>query len=80
MNSLEIGESIFARVQKEIEESLREGIEKQSQEKFHMYQARKRLEAERNILQLHIKYENYIKTVQHELEKQLEVTIYFTVC
>ncbi|XP_076231247.1 uncharacterized protein LOC143177268 [Calliopsis andreniformis] len=72
-NILEIGESILQRVQKQIEESLRERIEKQTQEKFHMYQAKKRLEAERYAEELHAKYDNYIKTVQKELEKQLKV-------
>ncbi|XP_043514580.1 uncharacterized protein LOC122531070 [Frieseomelitta varia] len=72
-NILEIGEALLERVKKDIEESLRDKIERQSREKFHLYQAKKRREAELHAEQLHEKYENYIETVQHELQKQLEV-------
>lgn len=48
------------------------------QEKLYLYQAKKRLESERYAEKLHMKYENYIKTVQEELEKQLQV-IFFSI-
>ncbi|KOX75780.1 hypothetical protein WN51_12568 [Melipona quadrifasciata] len=71
-NILEIGEALLERVKKDIEESLRDKIERQSREKFYLYQAKKRREAELHVQQLHEKYENYIETTQHELQKQLE--------
>lgn len=74
----EIGEALLERVKKDIEESLRDKIERQSREKFYLYQAKKRREAELHAQQLHEKYENYIETVQHELQKQLEVMTYIT--
>ncbi|XP_017790389.1 PREDICTED: uncharacterized protein C6orf163 homolog [Habropoda laboriosa] len=72
-NILEIGETILQRVKKQIEESLREKIERQSREKFYMYQAKKRREIELITQQMHEKYEEYIDVVREELEKQLEI-------
>ncbi|XP_054012441.1 uncharacterized protein LOC128894618 [Hylaeus anthracinus] len=71
-NILEIGEDLLECFRKQIEEDLRTKIERQSQEKFHVYQAKKRREAELKTRELHAKYENYIKTVQDELQEQLE--------
>lgn len=65
-------------MKKEIEENLKDKIERQSREKFYMYQAKKRQEAELYVQQLHEKYENYIETVRRELQKQLEVMICIT--
>lgn len=62
-------------MKKQIEESLKEKVEKQSREKFYLYQAKKRRETQLYAEQLHEKYQNYIETVRHELQKQLEVTI-----
>ncbi|XP_078037379.1 uncharacterized protein LOC144470286 [Augochlora pura] len=70
---LEIGETLLERFRKQIENELRDKIEKQSQEKFHMYQAKKRREAETKSQELHAKYENYFKTVQNEIQKQIEI-------
>ncbi|XP_076294037.1 uncharacterized protein LOC143215632 [Lasioglossum baleicum] len=70
---LEIGETLLERFRRQIEDELRNEIEKQSQEKFHMYQAKKRREAELKSQELHEKYRNYIKTVQQEIQKQIEI-------
>ncbi|XP_033334086.2 uncharacterized protein LOC117224953 [Megalopta genalis] len=72
-NILEIGETLLERFRKQIENELRDKIEKQSQEKFYMYQAKKRREAEIKSQELHAKYENYFKTVQNEIQKQIEI-------
>ncbi|XP_068984641.1 uncharacterized protein C6orf163 homolog isoform X2 [Bombus flavifrons] len=64
--------ALLGRVKKEIKENLKDKIERQSREKFYMYQAKKRQEAELHVQQLHEKYENYIETVRRELQKQLE--------
>ncbi|XP_026675361.1 uncharacterized protein C6orf163 homolog [Ceratina calcarata] len=72
-NILEIGEALLEEVKKQIEESLREKIERQSREKFYLYQAKKRREAEVYAEKLHEKYQDYIETVRHVLQEQLEV-------
>ncbi|XP_017752698.1 PREDICTED: uncharacterized protein LOC108545533 isoform X2 [Eufriesea mexicana] len=71
-NILEIGGALLEGVKKQIEESLKEKVEKQSREKFYLYQAKKRRENQLYAQQLHEKYNNYIETVRHELQKQLE--------
>ncbi|XP_076396533.1 uncharacterized protein LOC143265895 [Megachile rotundata] len=71
-NILEIGEEILKRVEKEIEENLRARIQKEAHEKFHMYQAKKRREAQEHVQRLHLNYKNYLSCVQKQLQRQLE--------
>lgn len=72
MNLLEIGDSLLKCFCKQIKEDFWEKMKKQSQEKFHMYQAKKRREIEHQTQELHSKYKNYIKTIQHNMQEQLE--------
>ncbi|XP_076762099.1 uncharacterized protein LOC143430022 [Xylocopa sonorina] len=72
-NILEIGETLLEGVKREIEESLRDKVERQSREKFYMYQAKKRREAELDVQQLHERYKSYVETVRGKIQKQLEI-------
>ncbi|CAL7938684.1 unnamed protein product [Xylocopa violacea] len=72
-NILDIGETLLEGVKKEIEESLRDKVERESREKFYMYQAKKRREAELDVQQLHVKYKSYVETVRKKIQKQLEI-------
>ncbi|XP_076624626.1 uncharacterized protein LOC143343532 [Colletes latitarsis] len=72
-NILKIGGKLLECFQEQVQKELREKIEKQSQVKFYMYQAKKRREAELKALELHAKYKDYMKTVQHELQEQLDI-------
>nr|XP_031834024.1 uncharacterized protein LOC116427616 [Nomia melanderi] len=69
---LEIGETILERFRKQIENELRDKIQKQLEEKFHIYQAKQRLEAEQKSQEIHEKYKSYMKTVQKKIQKQIE--------
>ncbi|XP_043251054.1 uncharacterized protein LOC122396583 [Colletes gigas] len=72
-NILKIGGELLECFQKQVQKELREKIEKQSQVKFYMYQAKKRREAEIKAQVLHEKYKDYMKTVQHQLQEQLDI-------
>lgn len=68
-----LGEDVLKEFQIKIETLMRKKLRKEYTGKCSILEAQNRLALAQNSEQIHARYEDYIKSVQHDLEEKLQV-------